>query len=258
MRFGWYGFRLEHPDDWAPATLSGGREEGYARLASTDTISGQIRWKTTKSSSDLTAILDSYFARLSRDAKKQRVSLNTFSEPSEDRIDYRWSAKGQGSGSLIFSLTDSRAFFIEASATNNRSVQGPHRQILASFSAEAENSELWAVFGLEVKLPKGLQVVKQTFQSGRTRLEFRHRKATIVAERWGFGEQILARHTFQQWATSAMDIPKATIEETTGGLTLTAKNVHGIAQFQSERNQIVTVRVTSKSAEWRPAWDWLT
>jgi len=261
--FGWYGFRLEHPEDWAPVTLTGARNEGYARLASSDTISGQVRWRTVKSVGDLKAVLDSYFAKLNQDAKRQRVSLTTEYFDAEGRIDYRWSAKGQGRGSLIYSEACSRAFFIEASTTSNRSVQGAHRQLLASFVSEAASErELWAVFGLEARLPAGLQLTKQTFQSGRTRLEFRHRKGQIVAERWGFGEQILARHTFHDWATNAMAIPKPKIDEESEGLVLTGRSLtsplYGLAQLQKDRNQIVTIRVASRAKEWRPTWDWLT
>lgn len=261
MLFGWYGFRLEHPEDWAPVTLTGGRNEGYARLASSDTISGQIRWRMAKSSKDLKTALDSYFAKLNQDAKRQKVHLTTEYVETEGRIDYKWTAKGQGRGSLIFSEPCGRAFFIEASATGSRSVQTGHKLLLSSFTSTVEPTELWAVFGLQVLLPAGQQLTKQTFQSGRTRLEFRHRKGQIVAERWGFGEQILARHTFQDWAASAMAIPKPKIEQEPEGLLLTGRSltgkIHGLAQLQEDRNQLVTLRVATRSAEWRPKWDWL-
>lgn len=260
MLFAWYGFRLRHPEDWAPATITGSRQEGYVRLASAETISGQIRWKSTKSSADLQAILDSYFAKLAQEAKRQKVSLSTSSDEVEGRIDYKWSGRGRGQGSLLYSEACGRAFIVEASATNNRSVQGAHRLLMADFaSPEEEEMEPWAVFGLEIRLPSGLQVTKQTFQSGRTRLEFRGKQGSIVAERWGFGEQIAARHTFQQWTMNAMAIPKAKITEEPEGLALVGNSLlaptYGLAQFQHERNQIVTIRVTSR--KWRPTWDWL-
>lgn len=261
MLFGWHGFQLEHPDDWAPTTLTGNRTEGYARLASPDTLSGQVRWKTAKASTDLRAILDGYLNRLASDAKKQKITFDSDVNSQSDRIDYEWSGKGRGSGSLIYLEHCSRAFFIEASATNNRSVQGAHRSLLNSFTAGEGEMDVWAVFGLAVRTPRDLVVGKHTFQSGRTRLEFRHRRGQVIAERWGFAEQILRRHSFADWAAAALEMPLGGLTEEEDGVRIfkggLLRSTYGLAQYQRERNQLVILKVASRSEDWRPTWDWL-
>lgn len=260
MTFAWQGFQIDHPDDWAPALISGNRQEGYARIASPEAISYQVRWKQSKKNTDLRRTLDEYLARLARDAKKLKTKFKSEVEPATSSIEYRWAGAGNGKGILI--QAEDRTFFLEASSTSSRSVQSHFRDLAHSFKTHNEKLEQWSVFGLSVNLPKGFMVEKHLFQSGRTRIEWRDRSTRVTAERWGFGEQILARHAFEQWAMDSMAMPKATIVEVDRGLELSKEKfllkTYGLATADVDRNQLVTLKVTCRSAKWRPSWDWLT
>ena len=70
MRFAWHGFRLEHPDEWAPAHLAGGWREGYVRLESSSRVALHVRWQRVRSPGDLALKLVPYERRLARDAKR--------------------------------------------------------------------------------------------------------------------------------------------------------------------------------------------
>ncbi|HRK22790.1 MAG TPA: hypothetical protein PLX06_13325, partial [Fimbriimonadaceae bacterium] len=87
--FAWEGFSFTHPDDWAPVTLTGAREEGYVRLQGSGRIGCQVRWKTVKRKPDLGQALDGYFKLLERDAAKARAPLSTEREEREDGLYYR-------------------------------------------------------------------------------------------------------------------------------------------------------------------------
>ena len=81
-----------------------------------------------------------------------------------------------------------------------------------------------------------------------------------MAERWGFGEQIIARHPFREWAMDALEMPKAEVEECETGLRLSKgglKPTYAIAAVQVERNQIVLIKSSSRDESRRPQWDWL-
>jgi hypothetical protein len=259
LTFAWQGFQIEHPDDWAPALISGQREEGYARIASPEAVSYQIRWKQSKKNADLQRTLDEYLARLARDAKKLKTKFKSETERIDSNLEYRWSGAGNGKGLLL--QRGGRTFFLEASSTSNRSVQSHFRDLEHSFQTNEGNYEPWSVFGLAVNLPTGFGVEKHVFQSGRTRIEWRDRSTRVVAERWGFGEQILARHTFEQWAMDSMAMPKAKIMEAEKGLELVKERpflkIYGLATCDLDRNQLVTLKVTCRSAKGRPDWDWL-
>lgn len=259
MIFAWQGFQIEHPEDWAPALISGSRQEGYARIASPDAISYQIRWRDSKKGSNLRRSLDEYLARLGKDAKKLKTKFTSHVDTVDGLLHYRWSGAGNGKGALI-EVAD-RTFFLEASSTSNKSVQGSFKELLHSFHLAEGEREQWSVFGLSVNLRAGLLVDRQLFHSGRTRLELRDREGRIVAERWGFGEQILAKHSFEEWARNSMSMPKAKVVEVENGLELEHSKVlmksFGLARFDSADNQLTTLKVTTRSAKGKPTWDWL-
>lgn len=259
MIFAWQGFQIEHPDDWAPALISGNRQEGYARIASPDAISYQIRWRDSKKGTHLRRSLDDYLLKLGRDAKKLKTKFTSHVDDVDGVLHYRWSGAGNGKGVLI--QVSGRTFFLEASSTSNRSVQGAFKDLHQSFKLADGDQELWSLFGLSVKLRAGLLVDKQLFHSGRTRVEWRDREGRVIAERWGFGEQILAKHTFEEWARNSMEIPKAKVNEVESGLELEFSKLlmktFGLAKFDAELNQLTTLKVISRSSKGRPTWDWL-
>jgi hypothetical protein len=260
LTFAWQGFQIEHPEEWAPALISGTRDEGYARIASPDALSLQIRWKSLAQGKALLPQLVTYIRQLERDSKKTKTKFKSHLEGRDGgQYKYQWSAAGNGSGSLLWQ--EGRAFFIEVSSLTNRSTSSQHERIVSSFKADPQPAELWSVFGLSVRLRPQMAVEKHTFQSGRTRIEWRDKKGKVIAERWGFGEQILAKHPFEEWVKESMSMQKAKVTEVEHGLELEAmkpfqKNF-GLARFEPEMNQLITLKVITRSESGRPAWDWL-
>jgi hypothetical protein len=258
LTFAWQGFQLEHPEDWAPALISGNRDEGYVRIASPDNLSYQIRWKRIRDT-NLRRSLDDYLAKLKRDASKLKIRFQSDVVPEDGGLAYRWTGAGNGRGKLV--SAGDRTFFLEASSTTNRSTQGSFRDLDASFVVADGEKELWSVFGISLSLRTGLEVERQTFQSGRTRVEWKDKVGRIVGERWGFGEQILGKHPFEEWARQTMDMEKAKVRTVEQGLELELSRLlsksFGLARFDSERNQLVTLKSVSRTVAGRVEWDWL-
>ncbi len=257
--FAWQGFQIKHPEDWAPALVSGSRQEGYVRIASPDAASFQIRWKDIKRNADLLRSLDEYLSRLAKDARKLKTKFSSQVEQVDGQWRYKWSGAGNGKGAVF--EAGGRVFFLEASSTSNKSIQTPFRDLHQSFRLAEGPTELWSLFSLSVRLRPGLLVDKQVFHSGRTRVEWRDRQGRIIAERWGFGEQILAKHTFEEWAKSSIGMPKAKVKEVAQGLELETSRLflktYGLAKFDADLNQLTTLKVVCRSAKGRPSWDWL-
>ena len=259
MTFAWQGFQFGHPDDWAPSLITGNRDEGYVRLASPEALSYQVRWKRLRTA-DHRRSLDDYLSKLKRDAGKLKVKFQSTVQQDGDSLVYRWTGAGNGRGRLA--TRGERTFFLEASSTSNRSAQGAFQELDSSFLAEHEDHELWSLFGLAVRLRSGLAVERHLFQSGRTRVEWKDRLGRIVAERWGFGEQILEKHSFEDWAKQSMGMERAKVETSGRGLALALSRpllkTFGLATFDADRNQLVTVKTLSRGLRGRPEWDWLT
>jgi hypothetical protein len=261
VTFAWYGFSVEHPEEWAPVTLSGARQEGYVRIASPGRQSLQVRWKASKNDVDLEAVLGVYLDRLSRDAKNAKSEFRSQIDREDSRLTYRYSSVTHGRGAILQSKPCGRVFFIEAISTKNDSLLPAFRKFLDSFEVVC-GKEQWALYGLNLKLPSGLEVDKKVFQAGRTELILSCKAARIEAQRWGFAEQLVAKHGLEPWARSVLELPKSASKTTEAGVefhrngSLLKPPVYAIAQIQPDRNQIATVKVTTRDKTWRPAWDW--
>jgi hypothetical protein len=260
LTFGWQGFSIEHPEDWAPVSLTGNRAEGYARIASPGRTCCQVRWKKIRQSGDLSAKIKPYFAKLQRDAKRAKQSFRSETEANDSGIVYRWVGAGQGRGALFFSESCSRVFFLEVVGGRKDSLLPVFGSVQDSFHSADGERELWSLYGLRLSLPKGLRVEMQRFHAGRTTLVFKARGARITAERWAFAEQLVQKHGLEPWARASLNLPKAKLHEAEQGLELSRGGVlpvHALVAQQEESNQLVTVRVTGISKKWRPSWDWL-
>jgi hypothetical protein len=262
VTFGWEGFSFDHPEDWAPVALSGNRDQGYARVASPGRVILQIRWRRMRRPADATAFLDAYLGRLSRDAKKAKVAFHADRETEDGRTSYRYSGLAYGRGVLFQPPVDGRAFVLEAASTKNDSLQSLLREALGSFRVESSNDR-WSAFGLDLVLPKGLAIERKEFLAGKTRLFMKAKGVKLSAERWGFADQLLARHGLEPWARAILDAERATVSEEDEGLRIDVRGGIGrpgsqsIVRPQLERNQIVVVRSTARDPRWRPQWDWV-
>lgn len=261
--FGWYGFQLLHPIDWAPTSISGARDEGYARLSSAGLQAMQIRWKKQKGKFGGDAMLDGYFSKLQTDAKRAKAGFRQErKELGEHEIEYRWVGQGQGRGVLFLDEASNRVFILEVTGDRSADLLTHVRAARASFQSSEDDVELWSVFGLHVSLPAKMIVEAKKFESGRTRLSFKHRMTKVEAERWALGEQLVAKHGLESWARSNLGWEKAECTEESEGLRFVGKARMGhkqeaIVQLQPEPNQICVVRASFRDAKWRPTWDWL-
>jgi len=151
-------------------------------------------------------------------------------------------------------------------STKNDSLLPTFRKLLNSFrsqqSPEESSLERWALFGLDFTTPTGFELEKKLLQSGRTQLSLVCREARLEANRWGFAEQLIAKHGLEPWAKSVLRIPKAQSETSDEGVmfripgSLVTRPRVVLVRVQPDRNQIITLMVSSRKEKWRPSWDW--
>lgn len=261
MNFAWYGFHLAHPDDWAPIAVAGNRSEGYARIASPDVLSYQIRWKRATEGGDLKERLFVYFRKLQSGRSSSPFRSDWTLE--NDRILYDWTGPGQGRGAIFFNEACQRVFFLEATSERKTPLGAPFRDLMGSFESRPAESEAWAIYGLSLLVPTGMSVEKRAFLSGRTTLGLRKGRAHLEAERWAFGRELLSRSSLDEWARSVLDLDGAEVAHESGGLRLhrgpklLKPGVHALAQLDDGKNQLLTLKCWGGGENWRPTWDWL-
>lgn len=260
-RFGWYGFVIEHPADWAPASLIGGRQAGYARLASPDRIALQVRWTRAKRTPNLGERLEGYFRSLARDARKARLDFHRETKPGERGTEYRWLGQGQGRGAVFHCSESSRVFFVEVAGDRKDNLLAPFRRALDSFRSSPELPELWSLLDLAVRLPGRPVLANKTLRAGRVGLAWEARLVRIEAGRWSFAEQLVARHGLEPWARAALNCPRGDAAVEQDRVHIRSKTVFGpreaFVRHDVAGNRLLTLTVRTRNPQWRPTWDWL-
>lgn len=263
MVFGWYGWQLEHPEDWAPVMLTGGRKEGYARIASPEGKSIQVRWRAEKQPPALKPRLDSYLQRLAHDSRRAKAEFWSDLAEHDDYLEYRYRGPGQGRGRLFHCPRSRRVYFVEVAGRRGDGLKPLFLKTVESFDYVADNAELWALLGMAVRLPRGLDVGKRLLMAGRTTLYLERRGVKIEASRWAFGAQLIERHGMEAWARAALGLPRIPAKAEPEGLRFATTrrwpmpHLWGLVRHHPERNQLETLVVRARAEEWRPRWDWL-
>lgn len=259
--FAWYGLRFDHPSDWAPAVLSGKREEGYARLAGLHGKGAQLRWHSAKSLDNPEQRLKRYFERLQRDAKREGLTFTSELEVEASGIAYRWLGHGQGRGKLFFHEESSRIVFLEAYGNRKDSLLPVLGALLSGFgSADSFDRELWSVAGLQVYLPKKAAVTTSKFASGQTRLEWRSPGCRWSAERWGLAKQLLAAKDLETWSRAALGLAGYRCLQDDEGLRFSKSGIlkaEALVRFDEASNRIASLKCVSRKRQECLDWKWI-
>lgn len=260
--FGWQGFGFPTPPDFAPLTLSGTRREGYVRLGSAGRLNIQMRWRSAHGKLKLKPVLDSYLAKLKRDAKKAKEPFNAEIDERDGALFYRYTGQGQGRGKLFFSEPSGRLLFLEV-------VGGRKDQLLPAFRLIEgglvdygdDDWEVWSLLGLRFRSPVPLTLERKLMQAGRTQLVLRAKALRLEAERWGFGEQLIKKHGLVAWAQAALRLTREPSEADARSLVFSPagllKPTSAIVRYDEEKNQITVLKAVTRKANRRPTWDWL-
>ncbi|RYG43704.1 hypothetical protein EON79_16485 [bacterium] len=259
MTFGWYGIRLELPDDFAPTSLSGGRRDGYVRLASGGAVGIQMRWRATKNPKGLDGRIETYLLDMKKRAKKARQEFDSDFHTVPFGMEYRYRGAQAGAGTLRFDPESERVVFLETVGPNAAMVDKARREIGSPVFAPKAGPETWAILGLRVNLPVGFELAGRKFLSGRTQLTLKKGRTTVVAERWGFAEQLVAKHSLQGWAAAALGFRNPEVAASEGRIAMEERRIvgtlRGLAVLDQDENQIRTV--TARGGRLEPEWSWL-
>ncbi|CAN5678127.1 hypothetical protein BH11ARM2_BH11ARM2_20990 [soil metagenome] len=259
MTFGWYGIRLELPEDYAPTALSGGRRDGYVRLASGGPVGLQVRWRDTKNPLGLDGRVETYLLDLKKQAKKKRLPFESDFHVVPHGVEYRYRGAQSGAGTLRYDEGGERVVFLEAVGPSAGAVDKTRRSIGTPIFAPKNAPELWAILGLRVSIPPGYEIAGRKFVSGRTQLDLRRKAKTVTAERWGFAEQLASKHGLAAGAAAALGFRKPVVVEGERRVALEERTLVGtlraLAVLDQDENQIRTVM--TRRGRTGPEWEWL-
>lgn len=241
--FGWQGFHFPHPVDWGLDAVQGKHASGYARLTASTGLALQIRWEQAGKATPESFVRE-YLRRLHKDASRTKQPFSSSMDSSPEGVSFRWSG---GRGECF--VKGDRCFVLEVSGPGKRHL-GILREIQSSFQVSSDRP-LWAVFGLRVRLPAALPLVRSEFSAGRTELHWGDLRTKIHATRLALAGTLLQNTALETIAREAGLRGIVPFEAAEG----MAEN--GLVRHDSQRNQIVILKVGGIRPQWKSSWDWL-
>jgi hypothetical protein len=222
---GWFGTTVRTPKDWNLGAISGEEFEGYIRVDSPDGAAVEIRWRTQKGAVDLESVLDQYFKKLSKSSKKSPYPLETNRKPKalqgirpagRKPLTFSWKGDRRALGAVWACPTCDRVVIAQVVwPLEGKDV--PAAEILDSIEDHpVDGKNTWALYDLEVKIPKEYKIQRQKLMSGYIKLDFTYKASSLIVERWGPADVILKDATLSEWIQqkNATSLKQYRFEET--------------------------------------------
>jgi hypothetical protein len=201
VTIGWQGITLRVPEDWFPAALGTERASGYLRVQNPEGLSLEVKWSSPKGTVDLDAQLANYRKTLARAARKRKLDFDwkdkpkvpvREARPDKNRRFFGWKGEGQGLGVVWYCRGCGRVVFAQVAAPASQETPTLAATILSTLEDHGEDGEdLWALYGLQVRVPSGWLLDKHQLMAGYTMLQFRQRERLLRAERWALANVAL-------------------------------------------------------------------
>jgi hypothetical protein len=195
----WQGWRLDLPDRWDPAKLSGDADAGTILLADLHRPRLGVRWQTLKAKANVEKAVD----RAMREEVGQLAALETTpaNPPGENWHAGRLYIEPDPPGRDVwigYSRTTRRLFQIVHHAHRRDRVLND--ALLPSLADDCDGE--WSIFDLRCRVPDDAKLVKQRLNVGDLTLEFERRREPFVGRQLAVASVALQRQPLTKWLIS--------------------------------------------------------
>jgi len=206
---GWQGVTMRVPEDWYPAALGSDRATGYLRVQNAEGSAVEVKWFSPKGSVDKERELEKYRKTMERAARKRRAAFEWRAKPKvpirearpdKNRMFFGWRADSEALGVIWYCRTCSRVVIAQVTTPLDQGDAALASSILSSLEDHGEDGrELWSLYGLQVRVPKGWVLDKHQLMAGYTMLQFRRGGRLLRAERWALASVALKDATLDDF-----------------------------------------------------------
>lgn len=215
--FGWQGIRGEVPDDWNLGALGGDRQAGYLRLDDENMPRLELKWQQPQGPVNLDKVLDTYLKSLRKRTRRRRATftvtrgvklLSYRQKRKKELLGYSFAGEYKAHGVIWHCRTCDRILIAQVLGADQSGLKPLAIRVLSSLEDHTNDHwDLWAAYGLYVRIPDDFELVKQRLMTGHLALEFeRNRREKLSVARWALANVMLKDVTLEQWA--AREYPK--------------------------------------------------
>jgi len=204
---GWQGLTFRVPVLWEPHTLSGTRAKGSLQLDDGDAVRLRCTWRELRRPPDLMSEADAYVERLEKKTRKKKVdyavkrNIRLPLPAGRAATCFSWRAEETAYIMLLFCQECRRLSTVYVFARPGRGLERDARQVFAEFRCHGEDGrDYWSIFGLQVDLTSGWDLVKSELRAGQVSLQFGRGSEELALARVALARSILRQKKFVRWA----------------------------------------------------------
>ncbi|NIM05860.1 MAG: hypothetical protein GTO55_06380 [Armatimonadetes bacterium] len=226
IRFGWQGISGLVPPEWNIGAIGGDHKQGYLRLDDTDYPRLEVKWNQQQI--DLSRVLEKYLRSMKAPKKfgggilgkgrravevDRKVKIISHrAKPSKEILGFSWQqAQGlKGAGVVWTCQVCRRTLFGQVRAYGAEDAVALAKRIFSSLEDHGEAGRLlWALYGLEFRIPEKYLLIGQSLMAGYLELRFQNRQRKLRVSRWGLAANLLAQGNLSDWFKTAGVSPKS-------------------------------------------------
>jgi len=177
---GWQGWQIDLPADWNPGLFRGNARSGTVIVGDLERPRLELNWRRVRSARRVD------LSRLTRADKSGKTTWKPFACRGGGIADARRAVADNGD-TLTMMLADAsrRLLFAKIVGTPEATAEPLADSVLASLGDATDRPAVpWRVYGFAWTVPPRLQLARHRLEAGRTSLTFRHRRRSLILQRW--------------------------------------------------------------------------
>ncbi len=207
---GWQGIRLEVPEEWDIAAISGDRNQGYMRLDDRENMPRvEVKWQQASGFVDIKGVVDQYLKDLNKKRGKNQPQVEVDRDCAvvskrrmrkQDLNCFAWRGEIEGYGAAWYCTDCERVMVIQVMARDDEDGIALAREVIGNMSDHPEDGWItWATYGLHMEVPERFELVEQKLMAGLIELQFACRGEEVKGARMGMANVALRDRTLEEW-----------------------------------------------------------
>jgi len=206
-RFAWMGISFLIPENWSLGKYEGTFDEGTLRIDDLEQERMTVMWKRVKAS-DPDRVVQKHLKEAQKQAKKQKLPFESkrgLRRLPRDGEMFWWKSDMQAYNiCMIEDRERPRVVFIRLLARADEEMKSYANVLCDSLKADDGQKQFrWAVFGLDVRLPREMIPNEFSFKTGCIRLGFEQKRESLVIEKMAPANVVMQGLSLFDWLQRA-------------------------------------------------------
>lgn len=200
----WYHFQFRLPGEWEPTGYVANPDKGRLEYSTRRGLEAQIYWRKCDRVPDVNRIMDEIHRRhLTAVTAQHTDTFRTLNRAKHGKFAFGWDRLDQPCHAALY-LEESKILLQWLFPSYQQAlIDSVVHPVLSSFVANDGELLRWAIFGLDLQLPRRFTLTQVSAYPANVSLTFEAKRGRVIARRWGLSPLLLAERSLRQFYRSS-------------------------------------------------------